>query len=314
MENKIIPEVFRRLCSKGCIEETDILKTEDGFWLANRSLSDILQSKNILDVTDAKGNTFACKNFFDDWYLYAVSCESGTEYSLVKMREQEFDAEAGICADGDIPGVTVSFIGFSANVLTDCLDEPNLQNRKNLWEEINRVAAYRGQKHSEKLKRYFVRTEAQGAYLVAKTYAKHIASFVKNGCISVPEGYLKNNGRLLRFIEENNKKAGKAIFEHGKIYFCDSQNPNEHEVLTILATHTGNTSVFSFAAEVQFHAKFLAWWAKIPIPFVGRSPYESAIRADMSIGDAEFAGPAPYYNDKSFIVKKQYHCHQNENY
>ena len=86
-------------------------------------------------------------------------------------------------------------------------------------------------------------------------------------------------------------------------------HPTEWERLAILATHTGNTSFFSFAAEVQFHAKFLTWWAKIPVP--GGSPYASAIRADMSIGDAEFAGPTPYYRPDSRIVRKQYHCHKN---
>ena len=83
----------------------------------------------------------------------------------------------------------------------------------------------------------------------------------------------------------------------------------ERERLAILATHTGNTSFFSFAAEVQFHAKFLTWWAKFPVP--GGSPYASAIRADMSIGDAEFAGPTPYYRPDSRIVRKQYHCHKD---
>ena len=88
-----------------------------------------------------------------------------------------------------------------------------------------------------------------------------------------------------------------------------SDSMTEQERLAILATHTGNTSFFSFAAEVQFHAKFLTWWAKIPIP--GGSPYASAIRADMSIGDAEFEGPTPYYRPDSRIVRKQYHCHKD---
>ena len=42
---------------------------------------------------------------------------------------------------------------------------------------------------------------------------------------------------------------------------------------------------------------------------VGRSVYASAIRADMSVGDAEFQGPTPFYQETSRIVKQQYMLH-----
>jgi hypothetical protein len=131
----------------------------------------------------------------------------------------------------------------------------------------------------------------------------------------VPERYASDyrkqggRGRVPRFIEENNRSAESVICDHERIYVGDPLHPTEWERLAILATHTGNTSCFSFAAEVQFHAKFLTWWARIPLPIVGGSPYASAIRADMSIGDAEFAGPTPYYRPNSRIVRKQYHYH-----
>ena len=154
--------------------------------------------------------------------------------------------------------------------------------------------------------------------LVAKLYTGYIASLAENGCISVPERYACDyrkqgvRGRVPRFIEENNGYAESMICDHERIYVGDPLHPTERERLAILATHTGNTSFFSFAAEVQFHARFLTRWAKIPIPIIGRSPYASAIRADMSIGDAEFAGPTPYYRPDSRIVQKQYHCHKDD--
>ena len=86
--------------------------------------------------------------------------------------------------------------------------------------------------------------------------------------------------------------------------------PTAHEAAAILATHTGNTSVFSFAAEVEYHARFLTLFAKIKIPFVGRSVYDSAIRADMTVGDNEFEGPAPFHRPDSKIVKRQYALHR----
>ena len=56
-----------------------------------------------------------------------------------------------------------------------------------------------------------------------------------------------------------------------------------------------NTSVYSFAAGAACHAGFLTPLAKIKIPFFGWPIYDSVIRTDMSVGDAEFQGSAPFY-------------------
>ena len=312
-----LPEVFETLIKVGYLSETKVYSTSDGFFAVAVSVADILAQRDITTVPDRKGELLECRLFFDDWYLFAVSEGEKYTYSLFKMREQEYDARQGRKADGDTPGVTIPFIALQPDILLDCLHEPTPQNGKRLNEEIGRVVARRGQRHSEALKQYFIRAEAQGPYLVAKLYTAYIASLAQDGCIPVPERYAadygKNGlrGRVPRFMEANNRDAGKVICDHKNIYVADPGAPTEPERLAILAAHTGNTSLFSFAAEVQFHAKFLTWWAKIPIPVIGRSPYDSAIRADMSIGDAEFTGPTPYYRADSRIVKRQYHCHKD---
>jgi len=79
--------------------------------------------------------------------------------------------------------------------------------------------------------------------------------------------------------------------------------------LAILATHTGNVSYHSFAAEIRYHAMFLKKWMKIRLPLAG-SPYASAVRADMSIGDKEFQGPTPYYDLSGALVLKQIEFHK----
>ena len=310
-----LPGVFETLMSLGCLDSSKIYTTSDGFCAAATAVADILACRGITTVPGRQGDLLECRLFFDDWYLYAVSGGAGYTYSLFKMREQEHDAKLERKADGDTPGVTVSFIALQTNVLLDCLQDATPQNRARLNEEINRVVAFAGQRHSEALKQYFVRTEAQGSYLIAKLYTESIAALADNGVLAVPVRYAEDykkqgaSGRVPRFIEENNRAAGKVVCDHGAIYICDPCHPTEQERLAILATHAGNTSFFSFAAEVQFHAKFLTWWARIPLPIVGGSPYASAIRADMSIGDAEFAGPTPYYRPNSRIVRKQYHYH-----
>ena len=315
---RVLPEFFETLIRLGCLNREKIYSTSDGFFAAATSVADILIRQGITTVLDRKGKALECRLFFDDWYLYAVAEGDDCTYSLFKMREQEYDAQQGLYADGDTPGVTVPFVALRTEILLDCLHDITPANRTRLNEEINRVVAYGRQCHDERLKGYFIRTESKGAYLIAKLYTEFIASRAEEGSLAVPERYAADykkqgkRGRIPQFLEENNAHAGRVICDHERIYIADPLAPTQEERLAILATHAGNTSVFSFAAEVQFHARFLTWWAKIPIPFIGRSPYASAVRADMSIGDAEFTGPTPYYRGNSRIVRQQYECHKDE--
>ena len=316
-KSKCLPHLFMQLREMGCITEANIYTTSDGFSAVCVTLADILARRDITCVPGRCGDQLDCSLFFDDWYLYAVSDGEKHTYSLFKMREQEYDAEQGRNADGDTPGVTIPFISLRTEILRECLKEPTEENLLRLNEEINRVVAYGGQLHNETLKQYFIRTEAQGAYLLAKLYTGFIASLAENGCIPVPKRYAADyekhgsSGRVQRFIEEQNRKSEAVICDHERIYVSDPMHPTEGERLAVLATHTGNTSFCSFAAEVQFHAKFLNRLAKIHIPVIGRSPYASAVRADMSIGDTEFAGPKPYYRPNSRIVRRHYQCHKD---
>ena len=324
MDKKTIPEIFRQLLSEGCIKESDILQTQDGFLLIYKSLSDILSEKDIFDFPNSDGERLLCSRFYDDWFLYAVPNGADHTYSLLKLREQEYDAEDGSPADGDTPGVTISFIAFACETLLVCIAKPSDENRRRLDGELNRVVARRGQTHHDHLKRYFLDPKAQGSYLVADLYAKHIASFVREGYLNLPEHYKKiarqhhahkGSKRLARlpdYIDDLNRKAGYILCDHDRLYIQDPHKLTSCEADAILATHTGNTSAFSFAAEVEYHAKFLTSWAKIKIPFFGRSVYASAIRADMSIGDSEFQGPAPFYRKDSRIVKRQYALHPDK--
>ena len=72
MNNYQIPAIFRQLQAEGYLLDTDIRNTRDGFYLAYKSVSDILVHKSILDFLDSEGRRLPCGNFFDDWFLYAV--------------------------------------------------------------------------------------------------------------------------------------------------------------------------------------------------------------------------------------------------
>ena len=322
MDQKRIPEVFRQLLSEGCIKQTDVRKTQDGFYVIYKSVSNTLSDKGIVDFPDSEGKSHPCDKFFDDWFLYAVPNENGYVYSLLKLREQEYDAEDNVPADGDTPGVTVSFISFACEILLDCLADPTDKNRMRLDGEINRVVARKGQRHHKALKRYFVNPNSEGAYLVAALYIKRITSGCVEGHLNVPVQYKEivqqsisykhsaKLARLPRFIAALNREAGHIICDNDKIFIRNREELTEYESAAILATHTGNTSVFSFAAEVEYHARFLIPLAKLKIPFFGKSIYDSAIRADMTVGDTEFEGPAPFYQSDSKIVNRQYELHR----
>lgn len=313
-----LPIVFRSLLEQKTINEDEISGTADGFCALTKSIADILSNHGITSVPKRNGEKLECRLFFDDWYLYAVADKTDYTYSLYKMREQEYDAKLGLKADGDVPGVTISFIAMDTEILMTCLKDPTDHNIRAVNREINRVVARRGQIHNKELKNYFARTESLGSYWIAKQYTEYIASLAVEGCLPVPEQYAIDiqsqgtTGRLPRFIEENNRLAGRTVCDHDCIWIQTPGRLSEHERLAILATHTGTVSPYSFAAEVQFHARFLVWWAKIPLPIVGKSVYASAIRADISIADAEFTGPTPYYRMNSSLVKRQMACHPEE--
>ena len=125
----------------------------------------------------------------------------------------------------------------------------------------------------------------------------------------------KSSAKLMRLpdtIETINEKAGRMVCDHEKIYIKDRLRPDRYECDAILATHTGNTSLYSFAAEVEYHARSLTLLAKLKVPFFGRSVYSSAIRADMTVDDNESQGAAPFYQSGSKIVKRQRALHKHQ--
>ena len=312
-----MPSFFQYLSDKKQINSDNVLATKDGFHMIYKSIASILISEGIDTFPDREDQILECRNYFDDWFLFAVPSREAHVYGLLKMREQEHDLEKGIKADGDTPGVTISFIAFDTDILKSCLENPSAENRKKMGMEINRVVAYPKQSHDPALKAYFIRPQADSPYLIADTYVKHISSFNTAGILYVPEAYKKiyqkravsaKYGRVPDFLEQNNQDGNRMVCDHDKLYIQDVNHLTQYEKLAILATHTGNVSFHSFAAEVRYHAMFLTKLAKIRLPLAG-CPYASAVRADMSIGDKEFQGPTPYYDLSGKLVCEQVEYH-----
>ena len=104
-----MPSFFQYLSDTKLIHSDHILFTKDGFYMIGKSISSILISKGIETFPDREDKILECRNFFDDWFLFAVPNHEDHAYGLLKMREQEHDLEQGMKADGDTPGVTISF-------------------------------------------------------------------------------------------------------------------------------------------------------------------------------------------------------------
>ena len=314
-----MPSFFQYLLEKTLIHSDYVLVTKDRFYMISKSISSILISKGVETFPDREDRILECRNYFDDWFLFAVPGKTEYVYGLLKMREQEHDLERGIQADGDTPGVTISFIAFDTGVLKSCLENPSAENGKKMGMEINRVVAYPKQNHHPALKEYFIRPQAEAPYLVADTYVKYIVAYSSAGTLNVPKAYkeiyLKRSAsakyaRVPDFLEENNREANRIVCDHENIYIQNVKQLSRYVKLAILATHTGNVSYHSFAAETRYHAMFLNKLMKIRLPMAG-SPYASAVRADMSIGDKEFQGPTPYYNLYGKHVREQVKYHSD---
>lgn len=283
----------------------------DGFSLCSVPLSEILECRGITDTGLSRINPADVESYFDDWHLYRV----GKSCGLVKLREQERDYVPGF-SDRDDPGVTVSFVTFRMEAL-DRLTEhstPESPEVKDFLTTFRQATEYRFQPFDPILQAYFAKPESQGAYCIAEAYIKKLAALAKNGILPFPDGLNHPPKRIKTGLLALNHRAGREIcdFQNKEIRLENSQNLTEEEKLCLLAAHTGNLSLNSFAAEVQFHAKALtAWESRIPI--VGkRWWYASALRADMQV---ERDDPlrklffSDYYRENSTICCAQAACH-----
>ena len=290
-------------------ERNNMLHTQDGFAMDTSPLAEYLRRGGVLSLTGSDGREMPVERFYDDWYVYSVTRDGQTTYGLVKLREQEHDAQQGMYADGDEPGVTVSFVAFDVEKLSACLREPSQEKHSALAKEISRVVSEKGVKHDEQLKRYFADVHAQGAYCIAQQYIRHAASFAVNGRLEVPQRYQEGSGgrRITRFMHKIELAAGHPLCDGSDILIRDMENLTKQEQYAILATHTANTSLNSFAAEVRMHAQFLI--PALRVRLLGHSLYDSALRADMTIDHAKSMAFAPYYHEFCACVRRQAKAH-----
>ena len=331
----------KSLINQGLVKHTDIYKTADGFYMLTTPVSSILNEANIYELSEentSDGDRRPVLAFYDDWYIYAIRNTTGYSYSLLKMREQENDE-----IDGDDPGVTISFVALDYDKLLSLINDNSLSNSYSCLQTLNQVTGPGSFPYDETLADYFDKTESAAPYLIAELYIEVIVrETCVNGIISAPQTYLDRLERIDQLTEwisnpnvndtirlslalekshleripnalENiNEKAGYSVYDTftNTINISNPNNLTIYEKYAILATHTANVTFNSFAAEVEYHAYMLKKNIATDIPIVDHDIYDSALRADMAMGEeVERWGLNDYYDLNSDRVQAQAEYH-----
>ena len=297
------------------VSTEDWASTGDGFSLCTKCLAEILLPMGIRHTGLSDSNPADVESFYDDWYLYRIE-RDGVCFGLVKMREQERDYFPGY-ADGDDPGVTISFVGFPVEKL-ERLGEKENRTRENLLafvDAFRNVTERRRQRHEPGIQRYFSDVRSRGAYLIADAYLKKLMEKVQNGQLPLPDRMCRPPRRIRKGMEALNAVAGRTVcdFDRKCLHIADPSNLSREEACCVLAAHTGSLNVHSFAAEVRFHSDALISPAA-RIPVIGHAIwYESAIRADMQIEPEKWLeavlGLKPYHRLNGALVRCQQRIH-----
>lgn len=333
----ILPPVFSSLIENGFLSVAHIEYTNDGFYMCKKPLTYLFSGAGIYELIDDKNKPYPCSRMYDDWYLYSIYDGTNDVYSLVKMREQETDGE-----DDDNPGVTVCFVSFNTSILLNCLYNDTYANKIKLSVELDRVIWQNKQTHDAVLQQYFDNPASCASYSIAELYIQHIANMSMSGYVNLPNRYLnllpivedyervieqlegrtdsgsqlsisqcrvdlEKYGRIPNFISSLNQSAGYTVCDDEKIMINSPNSLSSFEKYAILATHTGNVSLNSFAAEVKYHAHALeTWYGKWNL----FDAYEKALRADMAVGSEHaFKFVDQYYDLDSDIVQEQVYYH-----
>ena len=316
---EIVDSCFSDLLYNDAITADEIVQTSDGFYMLTEPLSRVLPRLGIYHLYSYidGSEVMSVTTWYDDWYIFAISGDEKYTYGLLKMREQENDystVNGEAQSDGDMPGVTISFVEFDYSKLLDLINTHSGQDNYELYVAINQVTGPGIVTNDENLYDYFVNPQSDAPYLIAEEYIKFIVkTSCVNGGINAPDNYIEFSGdenltdRLPDFIALNNANAGYNVYRaNNTIIINDPEDLSMYEKYAILATHTGTVSFNSFAAEVVFHADALHSLAAGINQF-----YEAALRADIAIDIHAFEEESvpfytnEYYDLESDIVQEQ---------
>ena len=173
---------------------------------------------------------------YDDWHIFGVSSGTKTEYGLCKMRTQ---------IDPKGASVAVSFLLFDLDKFNIFCQAGDFSSAENL---LDNNITLKDINVSELILNYFTDTSNSGYYVLANTYIDVILEEeqITNQIDMVELGIYQKSvyDELATDIEK----------ESQCFYISDPENLTNLEKDKILLLRSGNPSIYSFAAEIHFHA------------------------------------------------------------
>ncbi|MBC2319669.1 T7SS effector LXG polymorphic toxin [Listeria booriae] len=311
-----LPPEFKDAITSGFATIDDFQSTNDGFIVCTKPLG---------------------TEEYADWYTYCIKDENGDfVFGVCKLRSN-LNAKSGI-------GIAISFIEVLPSDLNLIFSKQKTGNEFDSEENSSIYKAIYGLgEGNPALLNYFSDSNSKAPYLIADLYVKKIVdSNIKDGIISTQD---------LSALEDYQLEQLEALgcYKDGKLYILDKDNLTEAEYRLILLCYSANTSIYSFAAEVQAHATGTGfaedpWKSNATSALVGLGAgalfpplailsgtigfygtkyglgevQKSGVKSDSGVGEAGDSAPSKkvmeeaFGREDSYLTKEQRELHESE--
>ena len=221
------PLEFCKMYKNNIIEKEDIKSTDDGFYLCVKPVEDILANMNC----NYSDSGVLLREYYDDWYFYAVGTSEDYVYSMVKMRELNDKGP-----DGHDAGIAVPFCALDMSVFNNYTDPISIE----FDNKLSNAAVGLNDLYNGTLASYFSKTESKGSYLIGEQYIEKVIS---------------ESFKDINTIHVSGNIWTYTVLEFGgDVTIANKSNVTNKEKTTILKYTSGSSSLNSLAAEIQVHA------------------------------------------------------------
>ncbi|MBF2599157.1 hypothetical protein IA929_03965 [Listeria seeligeri] len=220
-----LPQEFKDAIASGFATIEDFQATDDGFIICTKAIG-------------TEG--------YADWYSYCIQDNEGKfVFGLCKLRTTSSEEVSHM-------GIVVSFSKIGVNELKKIFSGEKTANEFD--ESTSIYQAIYGGKVDTTLLSYFCNENSQAGYLISDIFVQKVIKtrVNDNKLIFTKEEakYIENN--MLDYQLEKLESLG--CYKDGIINLNNTNQLSENEYTSLLLAFTANTSIYSFAAEVQTHA------------------------------------------------------------
>lgn len=249
-----LPVDFKDSIDSGITTLDDYRMTDDGMIICTKSLSTIIEGS-----ADEK-------KIYTNVYVYCIVVNGKPVYSLCEM---------GFNEGKDGSKLNVSFIPVDNEYINRILTgkDKSIMEGENLVNDGSNLRSQFGRalqginndksipNASKHLTDYFSNVKSKGALLLSDVYVEKLLEHYSNNQEGIPVSKnveLMNDRQRARLQE-----LGVYNETTGEIKIKDRNKLTREEYDALLVTHTANTSAYSFAAEVKYHADNCYNWFDI---------------------------------------------------